>query len=478
MNPVLYWNGVLLEATRRDHTLGMTRTPSGDAGSAHGGPTRTSRAMAIVSIAIHDAVCAVENPSAAYLTKKAGRAVPAMEGASVDDVVAGAAHAALKALYPRLDTFLEEAVVGGVAKNDAASQAVRAQAAMIGEAIIELRKADDLADGAYRPDSQRRAPNHQYDPFNPGQGHLNANWGRLDRFGLNGPGKDGHFPLVCPPQPMTPDYTASEDEVQRKGVLEGSTRSVSETEAGLFWGYDGGNEIGVPPRLYNQIARQLVFERDLSPMACAEVLAALNVAMADAGIDAWHWKYAYDFWRPVVGLNPPYGAADWKPLGLPRTNDARPEATTPMTPHFPAYPSGHATFGAAAFQVLRLCLRPNEAPIGPSDVLRAEELDTPEIAEEVFTFTSDELNDISFDAGPRGARRRLAPRRFKSFAHAVSENALSRVYLGVHWRFDGIKRPEDSAEYGGVPLGLEIGKQAHALFATAPSLMGVTTAAE
>jgi len=49
----------------------------------------------------------------------------------------------------------------------------------------------------------------------------------------------------------------------------------------------------VPPRLYNQIAREIVQNRTpaLPLPRLAEVFAVINVAMADAGIDAWHHKY-------------------------------------------------------------------------------------------------------------------------------------------------------------------------------------------
>ena len=63
MNPVLYWNSVLLEASRRDFTRGFM-------GGQQPGPIRTSYAMAIVHLAIHDAVAFRHHPNAAYLNKK------------------------------------------------------------------------------------------------------------------------------------------------------------------------------------------------------------------------------------------------------------------------------------------------------------------------------------------------------------------------------------------------------------------------
>ncbi len=87
-----------------------------------------------------------------------------------------------------------------------------------------------------------------------------------------------------------------------------------------------------------------------------------NVAMADAGILAWDEKDRHDLRRPAVGIRehdpsvgPAGGAGDdldddthptWLPLGAPSTNAP---GRKNGTPPFPAHPSGHAAFGAAAF---------------------------------------------------------------------------------------------------------------------------------
>ena len=91
-----------------------------------------------------------------------------------------------------------------------------------------------------------------------------------------------------------------------------------------------------------------------------------QAADADAGILAWDQKYCHDLWRPVVGIREhdvsmgPTGTGNnnidnnchtlWLPLGAPNTNSTAKN----FTPPFPAYPSGHATFGAAAFHMTRL----------------------------------------------------------------------------------------------------------------------------
>jgi hypothetical protein len=101
----------------------------------------------------------------------------------------------------------------------------------------------------------------------------------------------------------------------------------------------------------------------------------------------------------------------WLPLGSPRTNERRKS----FTPPFPAYPSGHATFGAAAFQVARLFY--GWPPDQPVDI--------------AFEFVSAELDGKSTDRN--GTSRTRHKRAFDSLWHAIFENGLSRVFLGVHW---------------------------------------------
>jgi PAP2 superfamily len=153
-------------------------------------------------------------------------------------------------------------------------------------------------------------------------------------------------------------------------------------------------------------------------------------------------------------------------LGMPQTNN--PGGT--LTPPFPAYPSGHATFGAAVMQSLRLGLDTAPQPITLTDVVNVETNMTDPIPSETFTFVSDELDGAALD--PDGAARPRTPVTFRNFVEPVWENSVSRVYLGVHWRFDGIPR-NPAQNIGGVPLGLAIGQEAHDFFNAAPSLGGV-----
>ena len=160
------------------------------------------------------------------------------------------------------------------------------------------------------------------------------------------------------------------------------------------------------------------------------ILAAINAAMADAGIAAWYWKYEYDRWRPVVGIREaaggwgPISAGDgtgnvapdpfWLPLGAPASNEMTKQNGTP---NFPAYPSGHATFGAACFKTFAKLLCKSCDAI-------------------TLDFVSDEFNGITTDN--RGATRPRYVRKNLSLTEAIAENNISRINLGVHWLDDAI----------------------------------------
>lgn len=173
----------------------------------------------------------------------------------------------------------------------------------------------------------------------------------------------------------------------------------------------------------------------------------------------------------MVGLREDWahdGDAFWAPLGAPQTNI--PGKRT-LTPNFPAYPSGHATFGGALFQAMRLFWRPGAGPIGLADVLAHDGAVPPAPnPDEKFELVSDELDGIAGD--PDGSTRTKVVATIGSYAQGIWENAVSRVYLGVHWRFDGLPRSVADADLGGATLGLKIGKEAFDLFNAAPSLGG------
>ena len=254
---------------------------------------------------------------------------------------------------------------------------------------------------------------------------LGAHWSECDTFILK---SASQFRVPPPPALDSAEYTAAYEEVKHlggDGVVTPTERTPEQTQIGIYWGYDGTPTLGAPPRLYNQIALHIADQMGSNAIETARLLALVNVAMAEAGVAIWESKYYYGFWRPITGIreadpgtgpsgvgdgNPAtIGDATWTPLGAPASNLTGPD----FTPPFPAYPSGHAGFGAALFQTLRRFYG--------TDSIH-------------FTFVSDEFNGITRDN--EGNVRPLIPRSFATLSQAEEENGQSRIYLGIHWRFD------------------------------------------
>jgi vanadium chloroperoxidase len=464
-DPILFWNQIALEANRISHTNGQDEQT---------GPTRSSRALAIVHLAMYDAYAGViNNPANLPRYMPVPPAPPTPAGASADAAVAGAAYTALSDLFPSQKAFFDTVLAAvGILTDPGHGFGVA-----VAQAILADRAADPSgASPGYVPSSQRGR--HRPDPDNPGQGYHGAFYGSQSKgFAIT-----QRFELAPPPLDDN-EYGDALREVRRRGIapeLMGTLpnnvngRNVDQTLIGIFWAYDGVAEIGTPPRLYNQIIRRVAQKRSPGnanmPNTVSEnarLFAFVNAAMADAGVLAWDQKYIHDFWRPVVGIRehdqsmgPAASQADndvsndcdssWLPLGAPRTN----RSGKNFTPPFPAYPSGHATFGAAAFHITRLFY---QIPVG--DRQRDNLFDD-------LDFVSDEFNGVSTDN--KGTVR---PRHLRNFPRGlwqmIEENGRSRVYLGVHWIFDAFavqangNAPDLAKQVGGlfiggVPLGLQI----------------------
>ena len=423
-DPVHRWNQISINATGLDHTPvapGENRVFGEQLG-----PARASRAMAIVHIAMFDVMNAVERDYHSYTGVTAGH-----HELSVAAAISQTAHDTLAALYPSQRLAFDAALAEDLARIRNSHE--KARGIDLGQreaaAILALR----TGDGAQVPEphvgvdylTSNLCGHWRQDPISLIPLALGAHWGECTPFVMQA---TSQFRCPAPPAMTSNAYTVAYNEVKRlggDGIVTPTERTAEQTFIDLFWGYDGTPSLCAPPRLYNQITVQIADQKHLKPFELARLLALVNVAMADAGMAAWESKYHWDFWRPITGIREsdpgtgPTGTGDgnpdtmgdihFKPLGAPASNLMGPN----FTPPFPAYPSGHATFGGALFQTLRRFFGTDR--IG-------------------FTFVSDEFNGITRDN--QGNVRPYMPRSFSTLSQAAEENGQSRIYLGIHWSFD------------------------------------------
>ena len=170
---------------------------------------------------------------------------------------------------------------------------------------------------------------------------------------------------------------------------------------------------------HNRLARSLVTDEQTDLWESARLFALLNVSIMDAYISVFDNKFFYNHWRPYTAIH--WAEHDGNPATA-----AEPDwnNTHRHTYAFPSYPSAHGTACAAAMTVFA-------DTFGDDRYFR---MSTPQVAA----------------AGPMSEKISMKPptRSFDSFSGAARECALSRVYLGIHFRYDSTE---------GVRLGRRIG---------------------
>ena len=419
---VIQWNAIAIEAAKRDYSLAL---------GYQIGPTRLGRAMAIVQAAVYDSVNSIDPQYAPYLVQ-----IAAPAGASIDAAVAQAAHDTLVVMFPNQQPFFDcelAASLAGIATTPAA------EGVAVGSAVASCILGVRANDGS-QIDAVGQPVNFTYgqlpgqwraDPLHPNATPLTPDWGSVTPFGIT---SASQFLPPPPPTLTSLAYATAYEEVKAIGALNSTIRTPDQTQIAFFWGYDAQPGLCAPIRFYNQIAEVIAQQQGNSEVTNARFFALTNIAMADAGIVSWDAKYLYDFWRPVtairendpgtgpsgLGSGNPYlvgqGDPSWQPLGAPAHDGGG-----NFTPPFPTYTSGHATIGGALFKMM-------EDFYGTDNVH--------------FTISTDEFNTITNGT--------LSPRSYSSFSQASGENAISRIYLGIHLQFDataGIRSGDQIADY-------------------------------
>jgi hypothetical protein len=209
------------------------------------------------------------------------------------------------------------------------------------------------------------------------------------------------FAVPRHPELNSARYAADYEEVRIIGRIDSATRTAAQTETAKLWA-----AFQITPTnlmfVWNHVVRDVTLSRNLSLLESARLYAFVNATINDSLLNTFTGKFSYGLWRPFTAIR--RGGEDF--------NDATVAdgAWSPLlgTPPYPTYPGNMAGVGACAANALALGLG---------------------------------RDNISFSvtwAAPSPPVPGTQPitRQYSSFSQLAQEEADSRIYGGIHFRFD------------------------------------------
>jgi len=345
--------------------------------------------MTYVHIAIFDAVNAIDGRYKPFAVKSSC----AVHWASKESATAAAAYSVLSSFYPAQQHFLDSvyaAFLATLPDNEA-----RAKGIAIGQEVAQKFLSLRSGDG-------RNAPvGYTFLPPGPGVYQLTPGappppatpqtpWIALLRpFTMESPSQ---FRSPAPPSLASKRYARDLNETRLYGAHDNSARSPAQTEIGLFYAENPGNQ-------FSRNIRLIAAAHGLSLTENARFFAQIYVTVGDAVIAGWDSKFHYNFWRPVTAIR--NADIDGNPDTQPDT------AWLPLvvTPGHPEYPAAHGCVTGGLAYALEEYFRTSHLAV---------------------TLTSTSVTGVP-----------LAQHSFSNIHEIVTEVINARVYGGMHYRTSG-----------------------------------------
>ena len=302
-NTIISWNNIVLDAIRLNATT----------------PPVASRVLAIVNVAVYDAV--------------------ASSPEQVDAAIISAAYNALLLLFPNqasnLTTRYDDSIVTLVNNSD------KGLAIGLTAALKVYNDRSNDGSQTYQPYAGSDAPG-MWRPTPPKYAAAEVpQYATMKPWCMK---SSDAFRPVEPPALDDAGYIKDHNQIASLGAFNSGTRTADQTAIAAFW-FDGPLT-DTPPGHWAEEAAAQACDNNFSLAATARLFALLSMALSDAAIMAWNTKYTYGRWRPITAIqfanttgNP---ALAFDPEWLPLLN----------TPNWPDYVSDRSTFGGAASQVL------------------------------------------------------------------------------------------------------------------------------
>lgn len=352
---------------------------------ATGGPL-APRWFASMHIAMFDAMNSIARQYTPFRTS-----VWASSGASLEAAGAQAAHDVISALLPAHQAAYDALLAAQLA---GIPPGLRAQGVAVGKAaaikILEWRLNDGATAGPF--------------PYS-----LPAIAGMWQPTGA--PVGLTQVPFVVPftlksatqflphrfPEINTADYAQDYNEVREIGLKTSATRSAEQTQtAKLFAAFEITSTNIIT--MWNNVVRDTALSQHMTLLQAARQFAMTNALLVDGLVTSQTGKFIYALWRPVTAINSTLD--DLNPGTAPEPG------WEPLigTPPYPSYPGNMACLGAVAARSLAL-------GVG--------------------------TDDVHFSVTWKGAGGHPdVTRHYSSFGQLAQQEADSRIYAGIHYRFD------------------------------------------
>jgi hypothetical protein len=300
-------------------------------------PPAAQRAVAMVQVAMFDAVNSIERRYRPYLVQ-----LPAPPTASKEAAAAAAAGVVLASLLPQTDGQVKGAMASYLAAIP--NGAAKSEGIKLGEAVAARLLEVRARDGSDAPDAYR--PKTTPGVYIPTPITIGSTWPNVTPFSLTSPSQFRPEPPIA----LTSErWTADYNEIKDLGAKNSTKRSARQTEDARFWLITG-------PQSTDPIVRQLVAAKKMSLIDSARFMALASVALADAYIAVMDAKYRYEFWRPITAIR--NGGTDDSPA-TERDPTWQPIDNTPMHPE---YPCAHCIGSAALAAVVETLLGTADVP--------------------------------------------------------------------------------------------------------------------
>lgn len=354
-----------------------------------------ARDLAILHTAIFNASESIRGGYQTYGFGSYSAPGPGTLGASYEAAMISAANTVMQSLYSGSSgdfTTLYNTQLGGIADSQAKTDGI-AWGVSIANDMLAWRATDGASSAAGTPYSP--VGTMGYWAQTSASGALLPGWGTVGTFAIPG---TGAYMTTLPggtvtDYMLTGQYAVDYNQVKDIGSAFSLTRTSDQTNQAYFWA--AGDGTVRMTGMWNQVAQSAASTAGLSVTDTARLFAAVNVAMADAGITAFATIYDSEFWRPETAIV--NGDGD----GNASTDVDVAWAPLISSPSFPEYVALGGTLSEAAATVLASYLGDSMS----------------------FSLGSDINGDGSTDL----------TRNFTSFSQAADEAGMGSVYGGVQF---------------------------------------------